>query len=364
MKKAFVSVINDLVHDQRVERTCATLMEVGIEPTLVGRKLSNSKAITRSYPTRRFKLLFNKGPLFYAAINLRLLFFGLFKRFDVFYANDLDTLLPLYLLSKLKKKPLVYDSHELFTEVPELKNRFARKVWLSIEKYIFPRLKSVITVNQSIAAIYRKKYKVEISVVRNIPSYVFHEVSYSSSSRGLKLILQGNGINKDRGGEELVRAMLSIENASLDIVGNGEVIGQMKSLTEELGLKERITFHSSVTPEKLRLFTLTADLGFSLDKPSNDNYKYSLPNKLFDYIHSNTPTIASSVIEVKRIVEQYQIGSLLAEVTPKNIADAITFYQDNPEELNRQKSNCAKAAKELCWEKEKEVFIKVLLNAS
>src|SRR5690554_2991253 len=124
-KKIIVSVTNDLYTDQRVHKVCMFLYENGYEVLLVGRKLKNSEPITdRPYSIKRFKLVFNAGALFYSNYNLRLFWFLLFTRFDVLLSNDLDTLLANYCAHRLKSKSrLVYDTHELFTEVPELTAR-------------------------------------------------------------------------------------------------------------------------------------------------------------------------------------------------------------------------------------------------
>src|SRR4051812_41982571 len=138
MKRVLISVTSDLVTDQRVHRAASTLHAKGIDVTLIGRRKKDSADISREYKTVRFNLWWEKGALFYAAYNIRLFFYLLFHRADFLIANDLDTLLPNFLISKLKGKQLFYDSHEYFTEVPELTNRPAiKKIWKSIERFIF-----------------------------------------------------------------------------------------------------------------------------------------------------------------------------------------------------------------------------------
>lgn len=64
----------------------------------------------------------------------------------------------------------MYDAHEIFTEVPELVGRkFKQGLWKRLERKIFPKLKFVFTVNDSIAGWYEREYGICPHVVRNIP---------------------------------------------------------------------------------------------------------------------------------------------------------------------------------------------------
>jgi hypothetical protein len=214
LKKAYVSVINDLVTDQRVHKSCVALQKSGYEVVLIGRKLKHSLPMpSLTYKTVRMRLLFVRGPLFYAEFNIRLFLFLLFKKVNLFLSNDLDTLLPNFLVSRLRNIPLAYDSHEYYTETPELVNRkFVQHVWKLMEQFMLSRIDRMITVNESIAQMFRQEYGIEVVVVRNIPPSIKISTTKSRSDLGLPvekklLILQGSGINIDRGVEELVLAM-------------------------------------------------------------------------------------------------------------------------------------------------------------
>ena len=370
-KKVIISVVSDLVTDQRVNRAAITLHNIGMEVILVGRRLNRSLPLQqRPYKTKRFKLWFETGPLFYLSYNIRLFIYLLFQKADIFFSNDLDTLAANFIASKLKKVKLVYDSHEYFTEVPELVKRpFKQSIWLKIEKWIFPKLKNVMTVNDSIAEIYFKKYKVNVKVVRNVPFAADLSLPVESRNNwnipsGVKIFLfQGAGINIDRGAEESIEAIKMVEGAVLLFIGGGDVIEHLKSRVSESGLSEKVFFIPKQPFNELIKFTRMADFGITLDKNTNLNYRFSLPNKLFDYIQANLPVLCSDLVEVKRIIEKYDIGIVVSAYDPQNLADKMKEMMSDDTSLARWKNNLNIAAAELNWEKEQQKFIEVITDA-
>ena len=337
---------------------------MGFDVLLVGRKLPQSLQMdNRPYRSHRMRLVFTKGAFFYAEFNLRLFFFLLFRKADLLLANDLDTLLPNYLVSKIKRSGLVYDSHEYFTEVPELVNRKkVQKFWKTIEGNIFPKLKDVITVNDSIAELYEKEYGIRPVVIRNVPLIRTGKIK-PANRKNLRipeskkiLILQGSGINIQRGAEEMVEAMQYVDGAILLIVGGGDVIGHLKEIDREKSLEEKVIFKERQTYDKLMQFTALADLGLTLDKDTNLNYRYSLPNKLFDYIQAGIPVLASRLPELEKIITTYDIGDFIPDHNPKHIAQNITEILSNQSLMAKWKKNLNFAASQLNWEKEEKTL--------
>lgn len=366
MKRIAVLVSNDLVHDQRVRKTCEVFLAAGLEVTLVGRKLPDSEPIDRPYETHRFeKMRWSAGFLFYLSLQWRLLryLYRHRKRFDAVWANDLDTLLPAYLVAKRRRWPLIYDSHEYFTEAAGLTGRpFPKFVWTRLEAWVFPKLRHVFTVNDSIARIYEKKYKVKVGVVRNMPLLTEAPEPLSRRELGLPegklLILQGAFMDKDRGVLEAVRAMQFLDDVHLLLVGAGEEWEKAGELSNELGLDHRITRLPKQPFERLRQFTASADVGLSLDKAVHFNYLYSLPNKLFDYIHAGTPVLASPLPEVQKVVETYKLGRVIHNWEPEHIAAEIRHLLDTPK--SAYSGALRKAASELNWQSQTPIILEAL----
>lgn len=365
MKKLVVlSVTNDLATDQRVQKVAQTLLNMGFEVMLVGRLLKGSLPVPH-FKHHRMQLIFTKGVAFYAEYHLRLFLFLLFKKADVLVANDLDTLLPNFLISKIKGIPLVYDSHEYYTEVPELQdNPTKKKIWLSVEQFIFPKLKKVFAVNASIASIYEEKYKVKVNVLRNVPrksNLQFDTKAALRKQLNLPLdkkiiIMQGSGINVSRGGEEAVEAMQFVENTLLYIIGAGDAIPLLKQMVFNLKLQEKVIFMAKLPYRDLLNYTACADAGLTLDKDNNLNYRYSLPNKLFDYFACGLPVIASKLVEIEKIYAQFPFGVLVPEVTAKSVAAAIQSVVVDAPVYQEWLLQIRKASEVLCWENEEKVI--------
>ena len=341
---------------------CDTLVKCNFNVTLIGRELNNSRPIERPYSTKRLRLFFNKGFLFYFEYNLRLFFLLMFKKFDVYHANDLDTLLPMWIISSVRRKNLVYDTHEYFTGVPEIQNRFiVKKVWKAIEKLIFPRLNHVFTVNSSIANLYFDDYQINPKILRNLPSIIAIQKIKSRSELGLPIdksivILQGSGINIHRGSEELVEAIATQEKFFLCIVGTGDVIENLKTRCNDDDLKSKVLFIDPLPYQMMMQYTLNSDVGVSLDKNNNINYQFSLPNKIFDYSKAEIPYVSTNLAEIKKIVDEFHTGVLINSLKPEDILNGLEKAID----LSKSDSylrNIKKMNSDLNWEKESKVLI-------
>lgn len=334
---------------------------------LVGRTLSSSKPLEeRPYSTFRFHLPFETGPLFYATYNIRLFFHLLFNSSDLLFSNDLDTLLPNYLVAKLKRVDLIYDSHELFSEVPEIQNRPKVKgVWKWLEKTLLPRVKNMMTVNRSIAKTYKNWYGVNMAVHRNLPLSKPESTEVTRKELDLPedkkiIVLQGAGINVDRGAEEAVLAMRHIEEHLLLIIGSGDVLPTLKQMVQDHHLNDRVRVMGRLPYDEMMRYTSSADLGLSLDKDTNMNYRFSLPNKLFDYIQAGTPVLVSNLPELQKIVEEHGVGVVSDSHEPKQLAGQIRAFLNDSKMITAANEACKVAAKELIWEKERKVLDDIL----
>ena len=361
MKRVYISVINDLATDQRVGRVAKLLTENNFNVICLGRSLKKSPELKdNAVKYRRYRMLFNRGPLFYACFNFRLLATLLFaRRPQLLISNDLDTLPANFLASRIRRLPLIYDSHELFTQVPELIHRkTVQSVWKGIESILLPKLKYAVSVNYSIATIYRRLYGTRFRVVRNVPEkeeYIPREVSGTER----QIIIYQGALNVGRGLELIIDAMEYLENVSLVIVGSGDIEEELKARAEQKNLGDRVDFKGRLLPEELVPLTKTADLGISLEEDLGLNYRYSLPNKLFDYIQCRVPVLCSALPEMSRIVDSYGVGISSKERKPEKLA-GIVRYMLKERAAGAWVEALNKAAGELCWENESAIYLELL----
>ena len=404
-RRIIMAVTNDLLTDQRVDRSCRALQESGYAVTLIGRRLGHAsgfghtsnevaeKALdARPYRCVRMRLLFRRSALFYAEYNMRLLLKLLLMRADALYANDSDTLPACCWAARLRGKKLLFDAHELFPDVPELVGKpRVQRVWKWVERTCLPRVDAAITVSQSVAEEYRRRYGVAMTVVRNLPERIENgelrmenypgaaalnvtgDTPAQFSILNSQLILYQGAVNVGRGVRELVDVIGRLPQCRLVVAGDGDLLEELREYAADKPWSERIMFLGRVDPNQLHALTTKADMGVCLLEDLGLSYRCALPNRVGDFVQAGVPLLATGFVEIQRVIEHYGIGAT-TEACPavkdgeaydqylgrlaNTIADTLHAWHTMPQEERDRRF--ARARKELCWDNEKKTLIKTI----
>jgi glycosyltransferase involved in cell wall biosynthesis len=353
------TVTTDLTYDQRMIRICTSLANTGYTVTLVGRKLKTSMPLSiQPFTQKRLFCFFEKGKFFYAEYNIRLFFYLFFKKMDCICVIDLDTILPGYFISKIKKIKRVYDAHELFCEMKEIVTRPPiYKIWKNIEKFAVPKFINGYTVNQLIADEFKKMYAVNYKVIRNIA--LLREINIPEKKE--KFILYQGEVNKGRSFETLIPAMKMV-NCKLIICGDGNFMDQAKKLVNENNLQQKVIFKGKIMPNELRTFTLQAYIAVTLFENSSLSNYLSLSNKFFDYMHAGVPQLCVDYPAYRKINEQFNIALLTNDVSFDNLANLLNNLLTNEVLYEELKDNCLKAREIYNWQNEQQELIAFYKN--
>ena len=224
-----------------------------------------------------------------------------------------------------------------------------------LEKTIIPKLQNVITVSDSIKNHYHNLYGISAIVIRNIPKIEhINQKNFEIDAEGKKVILYQGSVNIGRGIELMIDTMALLDEYLFIVIGDGDILEQLKEKVSNLSLHNKVNFLGKKTPEELKELTPNATIGMSLEEDLGLNYRYALPNKIFDYLHANVPVIVADLPEMRSLIKKHPIGEILIERTPKTLAKTII----NMTNISYEKE-LKTAKKELNWSKEKEKLISI-----
>ena len=370
--KVCMLVTNSLKKDPRVRREAETAHGAGLDVTVIGCYDTNyDEGFLESTPYKNWIYMLDgkyRGKLksnFKKFLRMWLPLYHMYKKClelkpDIIHANDFDTLPAAYLAAKKLKCAVVYDSHEIYSRQPQLeKNTLFRKTIEMIEGHIVKKVDAMLSVSNAAAEVFVSMYGIKKPTVVTNTSFKVDKNTLPPKNDGFQIVYQGI-ISPNRGYDEFVAAAESINpDVKLIVRGFGPSKEKLIKFAEDIGICDRIDFAPAVEIKDLIPEAAKSHIGAVLTVPVSDNFKYTVSNKIFEYIQARIPVILSDVPEHRYINDKYNVGIILDDVTPENIAKAINELYENKELYNTLCANVEKAAEELCWENEGKILVGV-----
>jgi glycosyltransferase involved in cell wall biosynthesis len=360
-KRIIFAVFDELHREYRGYKTALTFKKAGYSVKVIGIRYNIDKLSGwEDIPHRRISLN-KKVPLILNMLVfwLRLLHKLLKEKCDIIYSHDIFPLLPVYIVSKLKKVPYIYDAHEFWHGNSQVENRpAAKKFWTSYERFFIKRAKSIITVSVPIAEELENIYGLKnVRVLTNLP--IKKEIPQNRTmihdmlglEKDTKIVMYQGSFLINNGLDDIIRAFAGVEKkAVLVLAGSGSEKDSLVRLTEETGLSDRVFFIGPFSHAELIRYTVCADIGLCLIRNSGKSYYYSAPNKMFEFIQAGVPQIASDFPEMKKYVSGMNTGINIDPSDKDKITKSINMLINDVSLYKTLKDSCIKNGPELVWE--------------
>ena len=380
MKKVTMFVWNNFVNDARVLREASALADLDYTVTIIAKKelsemhLPSSEKIRKGVVVNRpLKLEFPekithkiKSSVITKHIPNMLLMFKMIMlgrkyNTDVYHAHDLNTLIQGIVSAKLrlKRKKLIYDSHEVQTS----RTHYSFEKIYRIEKLLLKFVDKVIVENDTRADYHKDLYSKRPTPIHNYSElYNIEEVKafplreVYSIPEDTKIVLYQGGMQEGRGLFKLLDAFKNIENGKLIMLGDGKERQNLLDYHRELKLENKVIFIDRVPYQELRSYTKSADIGIQFLENTNFNHYSASSNKLFEYLMAHVPVIGSDLPEIKRVIEEEQVGLIVQEANTVQLNEAIQILINDDELRTTLKGNTENAKRKYNWENEKRIL--------
>jgi glycosyltransferase involved in cell wall biosynthesis len=337
-----------------MQRIAYTLARNDWKVRMIGTLNKNSSEyIPEGYLIRRIPVRPGKGILFYLMMNMIFFYYALTAKESYIYSVDLDTLPAARLATWLNRKKIIWDSHEIFTAMPELYERpIVRSIWKALESIFAPGIIHVLTVTPGVASFLSETYHLKPFIVYNYPD-IYPDHTDARKKFDSRIVFFQGALNQGRGLHTLLETMKTLDDTYiLQIAGVGPEESALKSWTIVNSLGHRVHFLGRLSPADLKEKTQGVFVGISLLDDRHQNSMVSLANKNLDYIMGGVPAITMDFPEYKKINDRWEVAILLKESTPSALQSAVYKLGGDFSMYQKMHEQCRLARQELNWENE------------
>jgi len=365
--QTLVLLFGNIKYDGRVKRDLEIFSKIG-NVTLIDTNTTDT-----SNSTIKNILNFSiKIPSFYKSIFEHFYFwyksisFSFKTEVNIIVAEDYFTIFPALIISKIKRAPLIYNSHELIFPEKNIKMNLREKFWFYLEKFSIKYVDLLIVANTERANLMKEFYNLDNMplVVQNIPIintlenifdiYSKYPVLNSINSTN-KIILYQGVISLNRGLGRFIEALEYLpKDYILLLIGNITEKEKFESISKKFIEEKRILLLGKVENKDLSSLTPIADVGIITYPFKGQNNLYCASNKIYEYMQANVPVISTNQLPLKREIESYNLGLTVSEdQTTLEIANEIKHLVENNDIY---KKGIPSFLNDNSWEKESTNF--------
>lgn len=298
---------------------------------------------------------------FWIVVFWRLMIFN----FDIVHCVDLNTLAPGFLAAKIKRRKIIYDSHEDFpASMLDAKSKCLAPLAEKVESFIIKRVNMIITVSDKIADILKKRGAKKIHVIlttKSLSEYNYTEEELINLRR--KFGLEKKFIFLYMGLLYHYRNLLEIIEIFKNYVSEESVflIGGYGILEEDIKKAasncKNVIFVGIILASEISLYTKASDVLFAVNKITSKNLSVTIPNKLFEAIAAGKPIIGSNVGPLGQIIKETNCGIAVSPDRPDEIKNAILRLISDRNLYNQLCQNAVKMQKIYNWEETSKFLI-------
>lgn len=294
----------------------------------------------------------------------------------IYHCHEIDALWVGILLSKRKGGKVIYDAHEHFPSLmsqhpvlPEVIRPFVYFFVDRLERIACRFADRVVTVNKTLKNRYIGMRR-PTTILYNCPSLRLHEWrgDHPLEHDGPIVVYNNGGVSRDRGLDRFLEALVEVKKTFPrvlfllvgDILDDDRFRLWMDRFIRENGLAGHFHVTGWIPYEQVPAYLMEADLGVILFQPFHYNIVNSLPIKLFEYMGARKPIVACDFPEIRAVIESERCGLLVDATQPHEIAHAILYLLEHPEEAAQMGERGRQAIERTYnWERMEQILSEV-----
>jgi len=328
------------------------------------RKLLNklSKTITEHYIPNLTYAALSQNP-YYFILNSTVIK----NKADLYIGHNLPALPVVYNAAKTNSAIFGFDAEDFHSgEEIEGKELLLRKF---LESKLLCKAEYLTCSSPNISDLYNKEYNVFMETLLNVFPLNYAQNLDNQKKYSNSIYWFSQTIGPGRGLEEILKIIsLTKTKPSLFLRGSTKVdeefIRNLRELSVEYGLKHKLHFLETSSPDSMVSCAAQYDMGISSELNQPLNRSACLTNKIFTYLLAGIPVILSKTHAQHQIYSKIKDAALMIDLENESqSAEIIDEILGNKDKLNLMKTAAAELAKnKYNWNIEKEKFLKIIEN--